>query len=394
MWVILGICLVLLSWSTPAERVEEFASPSYLLNADSQDQGAAQGNIEFVSLSSTLMADGAFEGGIALVQLNQQSILSSRLHQRSKESMANTLCNDGEKAAKCLDVEACASRGPENGRYAFVLSFGGDSPRASMGPFLPYLHEMSVQAQQHNIDILFIIEKQHVRHLRDEEWRHLRAHQVKVLEVEWSVPPNMKFVNDRRGVRSSTPWCGPKDFIRLHALALDQYDAVLYYDSDVELRADVTPLLRCAATGRLLTTTGANVPLNMGTFAVRPDPKLLQTALNFAQRASFNSTSGWAGAGFKPSTAKFFGAECGQGFFHTLFYKKNNPEVQLAFQQVGNETALLEASMVDRCVWNYQGTKDCLPDFDCAQIRAHHKFMASQKNDEPRPQCNKLRPLS
>ena len=30
---------------------------------------------------------------------------------------------------------------------------------------------------------------------------------------------------------------------------LDEYDAVAYFDNDIEFQGDITPLLKCAATG-------------------------------------------------------------------------------------------------------------------------------------------------
>ncbi|CAE7151860.1 unnamed protein product, partial [Symbiodinium pilosum] len=65
-------------------------------------------------------------------------------------------------------------------------------------------------------------------------------------------------------------WCGHQDLIRLHVLALDAYDAVAYYDADCEFQGDITPVLRCAATGKLLTTNGGvGESLNVGFIAVR-----------------------------------------------------------------------------------------------------------------------------
>lgn len=39
--------------------------------------------------------------------------------------------------------------------------------------------------------------------------------------------------------------CALKDLIRLHAFSLVQYDAVVYFDTDVILVDDIMPLFRC-----------------------------------------------------------------------------------------------------------------------------------------------------
>merc|ERR1712217_300323 len=129
---------------------------------------------------------------------------------------------------------------------------------------------------------------------------------------------------------------GPMDLMRLHVFSLQGYDAVVYYDSDVELQGDVMPVLRCAATGRLLTTSGTMSPINVGFIAVRPDPRMLRAAIAFAQNASFDRSTGWAGGGFAPATFKSVGAECGQGFMHTLYYKAaRNDLARLSLASVG-----------------------------------------------------------
>ena len=60
----------------------------------------------------------------------------------------------------------------------------------------------------------------------------------------------------------------PKDLIRLHALNLTEYDAVLYVDTDVQIVGDIQPLLRCAASGEFMMTEGSGAPMNAG-FMVR-----------------------------------------------------------------------------------------------------------------------------
>mmetsp|Transcript_53624 Transcript_53624/g.117400 ORF Transcript_53624/g.117400 Transcript_53624/m.117400 type:complete len:101 (+) Transcript_53624:432-734(+) len=53
----------------------------------------------------------------------------------------------------------------------------------------------------------------------------LRENGVHLLEVDWALPPGMRFRPDLQG----KSWCGAQDLIRLHALGLDSYDAVAYY---------------------------------------------------------------------------------------------------------------------------------------------------------------------
>ena len=62
------------------------------------------------------------------------------------------------------------------------------------------------------------------------------------------------------------------------------YDAIAYYDNDVEIQGDITPILRCAASGKFLSTNGPLAPLNLGFFALKPDKRLFQASLTSGGR--------------------------------------------------------------------------------------------------------------
>merc|ERR1712130_552112 len=164
---------------------------------------------------------------------------------------------------------------------------------------------------------------------------------VQLVEVDWAVPSDMIF-------QKKENWCGFQDLMRMHILGIEGYDAVAYYDSDIELQGDVMPVFRCAATGRMLSTNGGiGEPLNIGFLAVRPDARLLDAARIFARTAPFDDKKGWANSGFAPSGSYFVGAECGQGFFHTLFYKKQSAVAQKALTEAGlNAPGAFTASQI------------------------------------------------
>eukprot|EP00928_Gymnodinium_smaydae_P062621 TRINITY_DN46439_c0_g1_i1.p1 TRINITY_DN46439_c0_g1~~TRINITY_DN46439_c0_g1_i1.p1 ORF type:complete len:364 (-),score=86.25 TRINITY_DN46439_c0_g1_i1:34-1125(-) len=286
----------------------------------------------------------------------------------------------GEKVGPCIDVDACAARGPQRGKYALVLAQEG--PHGD-GKFLPHLGAMRAQAKAaapNQVDIVLLVHGDFK--LKDhDEW--LEANDVKVVKVDWALPPDMLFTRKK-------DWCGPKDLIRLHALSLAGYDAVAYYDSDVQLQGDVMPVLRCAATGPLLTTNGGvGEPLNVGFFATRPDPRLMQAAKAFARTANFSDKTGWGDSGFLPSGGYYVGMECGQGFMHTLFYMRSSAVAQRALREAKlDEPGQLVAVQIDRCVWNYQTSYQCREGFDCTQVRAHHKPGEFKMGSDPH-ECQK-----
>ncbi|CAK0800305.1 unnamed protein product [Prorocentrum cordatum] len=171
--------------------------------------------------------------------------------------------------------------------------------------WLPYAGAMRRQADLCGADILLVMPENHSSLLTPWHRDCLAEYGVQFVPVGWSTPPGMRFWHEGWNWRSQNGWCGPMDLIRLHALGFTQYDAVAYFDRDVEFQGDVLPILRCAATGYLLNTIGPMSPINMGFLAVRPNAAWLQAVVNFAREADFNRTTGWAGAMFKPDNAKY-----------------------------------------------------------------------------------------
>jgi len=271
-------------------------------------------------------------------------------------------CNNGEQTVNCLDVEQCAVGGPEKGKYAFIFTYTGKPHK----DFLPHIDSVAMQSDGNStFDRILIMTKDDAKQLSEEQRQRMKEYNVRLMEVDWAVPPNMKFTRDG--------WCGSQDLVRLHALAVDGYDAVAFYDSDIEFQGDVTPVLRCAARGRFLTTNGGmGEALNVGFFATKPSPRLLQAALAFAREADYNDETGWAESGWEPANGYYVGGECGQGFFHHLFYKQEKNVSKLALAEAGFTPGSLVAQQIDRCTWNYQTNFDC-QDFDCSLVRAHHK---------------------
>jgi len=228
------------------------------------------------------------------------------------------------------------------------------------------------------VDVVLMMPHKDVVRLTPDKYAYLKKHGIKLVEVPWTIPPSLRWRPRHWIPATGGNWCGPQDLMRLHVLGWDQYDAVAFYDQDIEFHGDVGPVLRCASTGYFLSTSGGiGEPLNVGFFAVRPDRRLLRAAERFAANASFNESTGWANAGHAPARGYFVGAECGQGFFHTLFYKRAREPVRRAWAAAGLPAAgapgSLKAAQLDQCIWNYQTSNHCPRLFDCGSVRAHHK---------------------
>lgn len=166
------------------------------------------------------------------------------------------------------------------------MSFVG-RPKDQM---LPYIKSMQAAAAMANADILMVMQKSDSKRMTPSQRELFRSHGVKLVDVDWDTPPKMKGYKDGG-------WCGHQDFIRLHVLGIEDYDAIAYYDTDIEFQGDITPVLRCAASGKFLSTNGGATchheflrrkpwshqvgePLNVGFFAVKPDRRLFQASLH------------------------------------------------------------------------------------------------------------------
>ncbi|CAE7245947.1 TANC1 [Symbiodinium necroappetens] len=305
-------------------------------------------------------------------------------------------CNDGHQNGPCFDVEACAA-GVTGGKYAFVYAHVG----VPGWPWLTFLDSMRAQALLLEettggiVDIVVMMPAKDVKELGCHQRALVHNYGIRIYEVPWTIPPN-SWYPDYWWPGKADGWCGPQDLMRLHALGMDEYNAVVFYDQDVEFQGDMTAVLKCAAKGYFISASGGvGEPFNVGFFALRPDKRLLRAAEFFGANVTFTVATGWGRCGFLPSGNKFVGAECGQGFFHTLFYKKCKPvETSLVaaglHDSAGKAYLHLESVMVDRCIWNYQNDGDCggNPRFDCNAIRVHHKPTSKPENDRL---CGKLK---
>ena len=140
----------------------------------------------------------------------------------------NHCCNDGTKNGPCFDVEECAS-GVTGGRYAFVYAHVGDPG----WPWLTFLDSMWAQAVKLEeiggvADIVVLMPGENIRNLGCQHRRLVEQYRLRIIEVPWTIPPNSWYPSYWWPGKADG-WCGPQDLMRLHALGLDDYDAVVFY---------------------------------------------------------------------------------------------------------------------------------------------------------------------
>eukprot|EP00439_Symbiodinium_sp_Y106_P033128 s1101_g3.t5 len=318
-------------------------------------------------------------------------------------------CSDGHAWRECFDVETCAAQAPPGGKYAFVLA-QVQQPGQNWLPYLENMREEADRIQQQTtatVDIVVLIPTAHVGKLRETHWSRLKQFGVQVVKVPWELPPELYWWPDNWHPGKVDGWCGPQDLVRLHTTGLDSFDAVAFYDQDVEFQGALLSRL-C----RILDLEhheasyfqAPTVPSQLCSVAL---PWAIFSALPVASASPSTSVSLHSGRtgdffglpsslpGTSPSTAPTAGAgevssplaatSWGQSVVrdtstrsttigarrpHQTCAKKalNAAEVP-AFEQPHG----LKMRQIDQCVWNYQTGSHCPYKFDCNLVKAHHK---------------------
>lgn len=112
-------------------------------------------------------------------------------------------------------------------------------------------------------------------------------------------------------------------FNKLEAWSLTTYAVVVFLDSDMLARGDLSGLLRLGSTGGNLShADGPESPLNGGLLVLRPDEAVYQQMVAVARRANFSRDPlrGWEGAGIQRDERNQVAAE--QGFLYYYWHKR------------------------------------------------------------------------
>lgn len=305
-------------------------------------------------------------------------------------------CNNGSGYVDCWgdsELAACAEGGkPKPGdKWAFVFTHSLERGFSGFnGKLAENIKSFQDKANElGNTDIVLLVPKigsvvdgsgATVKKVLSEETKEaLRKQNILWKEVAWALPPKMLYVPVTKP--GEPAWCGAKDLMRLHALGLEEYKALAYFDTDTQLmgNGDFGQVFRCAASGsagHFLTTSGPMSPLNVGMFALKPSRALLNAAVDFAQTSFYDPITGWGDSGLSPNKGSYIGAECGQGFMHALMYK-NSKSVLASIKTAAYQRP--PAVQLDRCIWNRQHDTGCEEVMDCDKVVMIHKDGAGNK---------------
>ena len=110
-------------------------------------------------------------------------------------------CNDGQKVVPCLDVDACAANGPQQGKYALVFSYTGKPPQK----FFPNILHVRKHAKW--ADFILLMTEEDAKLLDEWQLRTMYLNDVKLRTVDWAVPPNMLHSST---IPKGEVWCGDR----------------------------------------------------------------------------------------------------------------------------------------------------------------------------------------
>ncbi|CAE7838640.1 unnamed protein product [Symbiodinium sp. KB8] len=180
--------------------------------------------------------------------------------------------------------------------------------------------------------------------------RRLRRAGVRVLEVPWIEPPDL---SPSVAERNKQNHFGNREYIRLHAFNLQEYDVIVYLDLDIRITGDLGPAFNCGQ--QMFLSTGSNfAALDGGFFAVKPSRALFAAMLDVLQTVEYDRKTGWNRLGHGRSVA--LGTHEGnypagpQGFLYHFFYM-SDPSVAHALARRG--ASAMRSAQLDRCRWNY-----------------------------------------
>jgi len=195
-------------------------------------------------------------------------------------------------------------------------------------------HELFLKAAQVDADLVLILPRQGAVVAGEYKRIELPAEQrwelqqyYKIVEVDWITPPGL---NKRIPLHGGC--CGPREFMKLHALTLYEYDAVINLDNDVSISdqpEQLRHLFDCAASGHFLVSRGSYSEINAGFFAVRPQRQLFFDMVGELQTASATRHTGWSDLGWGP-LHKIDDYRM-QGFLYYYFYQRGTSWVEVAF---------------------------------------------------------------
>merc|ERR1719230_1675677 len=123
--------------------------------------------------------------------------------------------------------------------------------------------------------------------------------------------------------------------MKLNAMSLTEYDAVVNLDTDMSVVGSIKPLFDCAAEGRFLTARGSMSGTNGGMFAAKPSKALLYDILVDLSTSVASEEDGWNRRGLAPQAK--YGSSGLQGFLYYFFYQRDCEHVN--------------AGQVDPCDW-------------------------------------------
>lgn len=327
------------------------------------------------------------EASTVALRENRTSTLEAVVSEDSeaKPPPPDIICIKNDKRTKCVDPHSHAQCKPGSSKKAAITFTFDQYIEWSFNE--SWYKSVSKAAQRNNADLVLLLpgdeapyeksseqadsilkrlfgrstKKKHGRIPIPKSEIHVIKKYFKIVKTPWVVPPGLS-----EGVPREGGCCGAREFMKLAALSLTEYDAVVNLDTDMSIVGSIQPLFDCAASGRFLTARGSMSGTNGGMFAVKPSKALLYDILIDLSTSVATEEDGWNGRGLAPQAK--YGSSGLQGFLYYFFYQKEE----------SNEHVL--AGQVDPCQWT--GAVFCDKKKTCKESPLRHKIKCNDGKDD------------
>ena len=142
-------------------------------------------------------------------------------------------CASHDRAAPCLDLSTCRRGAARRKAIVSVFDAHGDTSATLQG-FVKHREKLAKRARAAGVDAIFVLPRRDLQNVPFPEANvnGMKKAGVDVRYSDWVVPPNLS-----KGVPvESGGCCGAREFLKLVAFGLEEYDAVVVVEDCVEIK--------------------------------------------------------------------------------------------------------------------------------------------------------------
>lgn len=285
----------------------------------------------------------------------------------------------------CVDVDQCAVQLQDRpgqfkgGKHAYVITHSLHKPSGERLHHNKALEMFVNSAKDAGADLVLLVPNDDVaaHALTEDENKRMTQLGFKIHKVEWVLPPH---VHDT----VPTDTCNTQKYMRLHTLALKQYNTIVVANSNLQVHNLPRSLLDCAAQNKVLATSGSDGGVvHSGFVALTPSDAFYKAALDFIAHVDLSvPLSTWGRAAhtglFQDNT------DCFAGVLHAMMVDEVHRNMsETMFKSAKGVRPTL--AVIDRCKWHHEPSDEdtCASmGLNCTHaVVVHHKSKCAKPSE-------------